>query len=811
METLLQDIRFGFRMLLRNPGFTAVAVLTLALGFGANTAIFSAVDTILLKPLPLHQPDRLLMLWETESALEHAPFAPQDYLDWQARNHTFSGMTLLGWPKNYNLSGAGVPEHATGEGTEANFFSLLGAQPLAGRTFQPGDDRPGANHVAVLSYGFWQRQFGGDRAALGREVRLNGAPYTIVGIMPPAFALPSGTDLWVPLDMTAPAMHVRGNHSYRAIGRLKPGVTVAQARADLSAIARQLEQQFPDTNFKIGAQVVPLHDQLVGRSRALLLVLLGVVGLVLLIGCANVANLLLARASGRRREIAVRQLLGATGGRLARQLLTESALLALVGAGLGLLVAYWALRLLKASPIVPPDLAAPLQLDPVVLAFTLAIALLTGLLFGLAPALQAIHGNPNEDLKSGGRGNSRGGHARLRNLLVIGEIAISLVVLAGAGLLLRSFQQLNTVDVGVQAAQVSTMKLTLADSAYSTTPDKAAFFNRLLDRLHGVPGVESAALTSELPLEGGSNGYVTIDGQPRGRDQGPLVEMSLCSPAYFHTMGIPLLSGRLPTLEDQQQALAAEKTVGPNDPLPDDAVIPAIINHAMAERFWPGKSPLGHRFNKNNVVVGVVGDVREWGLGQAVMPQAYFPIFSMYPHETMSLVVKSPLPAGSIAIAVRQATRTIDPSLAIFRVRSMDEVISESLGTSRFQTVALGIFGSLALLLALVGIYSVMTYAVSQRTQEMGIRMALGASQTDVLRLVLREGGRLTLFGIVAGLAVAPLLTRLLSGLLYDVQPLDPITFGTVAVLLAATSLAATYVPARRATRVDPMVALQAE
>jgi len=460
----------------------------------------------------------------------------------------------------------------------------------------------------------------------------------------------------------------------------------------------------------------------------------------------------------------------------------------------------------------PPGLAAPLQLDPAVLAFTLAIALLTGLLFGLAPALQAIHGNPNEDLKSGGRGNSRGGHARLRNLLVVGEIALSLVVLAGAGLLLRSFERLNMVDVGVQTAQVSTMKLALPDSQYAASADKAAFFNQLLDRLHGVPGVESAALTSELPLEGGSNGYVTIDGQPRGRDQGPLVEMSLVSPAYFHTMGIPLLSGRLPTLEDQQQALAAEKAAGgPDEPLPADSVIPTVINHAMAERFWPGKSPLGHRFNKNNVVVGVVGDVREWGLSQAVMPQAYFPIFSMYPHQAMNLVVKSPLPAGSVATAVRQATRAIDPALAIFRVRSMDDVVSDSLGTSRFQTVALGIFGSLALLLALVGIYSVMTYAVSQRTHEMGIRMALGASETDVLRLVLREGGRLTLFGIVAGLAVSPLLTRLLSGLLYDVTPLDPITFGTVAILLAATSLAATYLPARRATRVDPLVALQAE
>jgi putative ABC transport system permease protein len=821
LEVLWQDLRYALRMLARNPGFAAVAVITLGLGIGANTAIFSVVDAVLVRPLPFREPAQLLWLRETESAPGTYPLTGPDYLDWQAQTQTLQATSLFSWGESYNASGAGEPESADVVRTESNFFSLLGVAPILGRTFVKGED---GNHVAILSYAFWQRHFGGAKDAVGKELDLNGEKYTLVGVMPAWLRAAAGADIYVPMDMSPKNIGPRMQHQYRAIGRMKPGVSVAAARAELKAIAKRLEKQYPDSNSKVGAEVIPLKDVIVGDSRSELLIMLAAVGLVLLIGCANVANLSLVRATGRHREIAVRRATGASRARILRQLLTESVMLSLLGAALGLFLGWGCLRILinaNASPIPRPN---PIGLNGTVLAFTLGVGLLVGILVGLAPALQVSQIQLNLELKSTVQAvlSPSGRRRILRDALVVGEVAISLALLTSAGLLLRSFAKLREVRIGIRPEGVLTAQIVLPPKKYATLEAGQAFCDQLVEGLKGAPGIKAAAVGSKLPLEGGSNGYITVEGSDKSQFDNILVEQNSVSPDYFQVFGIPFLKGRnFSKQDDQQTAATVNKIVamigsGKMQPSPDMGLV-AVINQAMARQFWPNQDPLGKRFKLSGMlpvtVVGIVGDVKEWGIREPVIPEAYYPLaFSLAPPTGgLSVVVNGTVGTGEMLAAIRRQVHALDGSLALFSVRTMQDIISGSMSDASYQSLLLSSFALLALLLTAVGIYGVMAYAVSQRTHEIGIRMALGARPGEILGLVMRGGAQITLAGVVIGIAGALALTRFLANLLFGVQPHDPFTFGAVAVLLAAVALLACYIPARRATKVDPMVALRYE
>jgi putative ABC transport system permease protein len=797
---MLADLRYAFRILCKSPAFTAVSVIALALGIGANTAIFSVVNSVLIRPLPYRDPDRLVRLFETEPQLPLAPLCGADFLDWREQNHSFTGMALFGG-SSANLTGTDQPARILMGNVSPQIFSILGVTPVAGRDFLPEEEQSGRNHVVILSHAFWQQHFGGDRGAVGRTLSLSGETYSIVGVMPRDFQAVPASDLWTPLSVDD-LKKTRGSHSWQVVARLKPGVTVAQSEADLQAIAKHLEQVYPSQNTDIGARAIPMLEQRVGNIRPVLLAMLGAVGFVLLIACANVANLLLARASVRQREMAVRTALGATRWRLIRQLLTESVLLSVTGGAAGLALAYWGVSVLRTTTASNLPRLKELNVDGTVLGFTLLVSVITGILFGLAPALQRGGSKDalNDALKEGGRGSTSMAGKHLRSALVVAELALSLVLLIGSGLMVKSFMRLLSLDLGFDPSRVLTMNISLPSAKYNAPLPRLAFYRELLERVKALPGVEAVAATSKLPLIGGNNGTVVIEGQPKPAHQweGPLVEFSTVTPDYFRAMGIPLKLGRSFTAQDEVK--------GP--PV-------AVINETMARRFWPNESAI-HKGVINGDgsrtdIVGVVGDVRQHGLEREALPEMYFCFGENSNRNTMALAIRAPGDPTPLTGGVRSAVQALDKDQPVYDIRTMEQVFEQNADGRRFQMLLFGIFAAVALVLAAVGIYGVMSYMVTQRSHEIGIRMALGARTSNVLGLVVAQGMKLAACGVVLGLIAALLLAKSLAGLLFGVQPTDPPTMALVSVLLTLVALAASYIPAWRATRVDPVIALRHE
>ncbi|HSE21319.1 MAG TPA: ABC transporter permease [Pyrinomonadaceae bacterium] len=801
------DLRFALRMLLKNPGFTIVAVIALALGIGANTAIFSVVNHVLLRPLPYKDPGRLVMVWEDASKSGYPRDTPSaaNYVDWRDQNQVFEGMAAFS-AESFNLTGAGDPERLEGIRVSANLFPLLGVEPQVGRVFTAAEDQPNSQRVVLLSYGLWQRRFGGDPNIAGKPLTLNGETHLVVGVMPARFQFPtSDNQVWVPIAFTPEEAANREIKFLEVVARLKPGITLEQAQADMSTIASRLAQQYPETNVDIGAAVTSLHEHLVGDIKPALLILLGAVGLVLLIACANVASLLLARAAVRQKEIAVRVALGARRLRLIRQFLTESLLLSTLGGVVGLAVAYIGLVLLRT--FIPEDIlqASEISIDLKVLGFTLFVSVATGVIFGLAPAIQALRFKQSETLKEGGRDAPTGGSGkRLRSMLVTAEVAISLVLLIGAGLLINSFVRLRNVDPGFRSDNLLTMRIAMPLSKYLDRPRRIAFYNDLLERVQSLAGVRSVAITSNLPLyRQGNSMSVRIFGRPElPPAQQPVVVTRIVSPAYFDTMTIPVLSGRKFTERDV-----------------DTTPKVALISETMARTFWPGEDPVGKRFGIGEIesdqswinIIGVVKDVRQFELTADPKPQAYLPYLQFGFFEPRDLVVKTDVDPASLAATVRKAVWEIDKDQPVSNTQTMEAILADSIARQRFSMVLLAIFAGVALVLAGVGIYGVMSYSVAQRTHEIGIRMALGAQTAAVLKLALGYGMKLVITGIAIGLVAAFALTRLMSTLLFGVTATDPTTFALISLLLIFVAALASYIPARRATKVDPMIALRYE
>ncbi|HKQ77149.1 MAG TPA: ABC transporter permease [Blastocatellia bacterium] len=801
MAILWQDLRYGLRTLAKNPGFTVVAVFTLALGIGANSAIFSVVNGVLLRPLPLEDPDRLIKIWETFLPSGQGTVSVPNLKDWREQNTVFNGIAAYTF-SSLNLREQDSPERLQGATVTTNFFDVVGVRPRLGRAFQAGDDESGRNRVVLLSHQLWQRNFGGAAKVVGKEISLNGENYTVIGVMPPEFRFPSRlTELWVPLVFPTDQVNNRDNHWMFTLARLKPDIAFEQAREQMVSIAKRLEQQYPDSQAGRSVFLIPLQVETVRNIRPALMALLIAVGFVLLIACANVANLLLARAASRRREIAVRTALGAGRLRLVRQLLTESLMLAATGGALGLALAKWGVEalLVLASNFLPR--ANEVGLDWRVATFTAALSLLTGVFFGLIPALQSSRVDLQSALKEGAGAGGGIQTNWLRSALMVAEVAATLVLLVGAGLLTKSFIRLYETDLGFKAENVLTMSLALPQAKYPDAQAAAGFHQKLVERVASLPGARSASMINYLPLQqAGFNGGVTIEGQgPYEPGRQPLAEFRAISPDYFRTLSIPLISGRFFTAQDQ----------GNSAPV-------VIVNQALAQRYLTGQDPIGKRIrvigNDWRTIVGVVGDVRESGVTRAAMAGVFVPFTqAVYAPltQTMSLAVRADAEPSALISAVRNAVREIDPAQPVFNVKTMETVVSDSVSDRRLNMLLLGIFASVALTLAVIGIYSVMSYAVSQHTREIGIRMALGARPIDVLNLVLGQGMGLTLVGVGVGVAGAFGLTRLMATLLYGVRPTDPLTFTVVSALLVIVALLACYVPARRATKVDPLVALR--
>jgi len=819
MWVLLQDLRYGWRMLAKNRGFTAVAVIALALGIGANTAIFSVVNGVLLRPLAYRDPERLMRLRETSPDFSSMAVAYPNFLDWKEQNRSFAVLAAFRW-QDYDVTGGGQPEHLSGKMVSADFFRVLGIHPVLGRDFDR-TDRLGATPVALISGGLWSRRFASNPAALGSQVMLNGQSYTIVGVIPADFQFEGAAEVYTPLaqwdDILARSREM--HPGMNVLGRLKPGVTQAQAQSDMNALAARLAEAYPKSNSKHGVNMAPLASTIVGDVRPTLLVLVGAVGFVLLIACANVANLLLARATGRQKEIAIRSAIGAGRGRVIRQLLTESVLLALAGGIAGLAIARWGTQAVVAA--IPGGLPRMenIGVDGWVLAFTLGVSLVTGILFGLAPAMQVSAGDLHETLKEGTRGSS-GGHRRLRSVLVVSEVAAALVLLAGAGLMLRTIWSLAHINPGFDPSHVLIFSLGMSPANATSSSRILQTFEDTVDRVQSVPGVKAAGVSDLIPLgEGDDEIPFYVNGRPRPTSQGDMswALMYTTSPGYRKAMNIPLLRGRY---------------IEPQDMHRGSHIV--VIDEVMAHTYFPNEDPIGKSIVVADLsgdlgpeittpmrIVGIVGHVRHWGLDSdataRVRSEVYLPI-SQIPDQFMKsiatyihFVVRTGTDPLVAAPAVRGAVLAANNDQPVYGVRTMNAVVADSIADRRFSMLLLGIFAGLALLLAAVGIYGVISYTVAQRTREIGIRMALGARQSDVLKVVVAQGMLPVLAGLAIGLAASFGLTHLMAGMLYGVRAGDPVTFIGVAVLLAAVALIATWIPARRATRVAPVVALRYE
>src|SRR5262245_19775081 len=809
LADVLQDLRYSARILSKKPGFTLITVLTLALGIGANTAIFSVVNAVLIRAFPYKDADRLVIVWETRQG-EQNTVSPANFFDWQEQNSVFEGMagyadtrvTLI------DNSGAGdnTPEEIPAQRTTANLFSVLGVNALLGRTFSPEDGRPGQNNVVVVSYGLWQNRFGGNPQVIGRKVSLGAVEHTVIGVLPPdvkwhvrKFSVTGQiADLWVPVITTA--MKQQRGRFIGVVARLKPNITLPQARAEMGAVAGRLAEQYKQFNSGFGTDVVPLRQQFAGEIRRALLILMGAVGLVLLIACANVANLMLARAAARQKEIAVRTAMGASRGRIVRQLLTESLLLSLMGGVVGLLLAWWGTAALVS--LSPPELGnfQNVEISAPVLGFTFVVAMLTGIIFGLVPAFDASNINLNDTLKEAGRslaGSMRS--RRLRNALVVAEIALALVLLLGAGLLVRSFLRLQGVDTGYNARNVLTMRVTLPRARYDQDSKIVSFFTQAIERIQTLPGVEAAGAINHTPFLGlGTQEGFSIEGRPKPAPGQPQYTTGICvtDDNFFRTLQIPLIRGRLFTVQEVRE----KRNV-------------VVINEALARKYFPNEDPLGQRISSwtvPNEIIGIVGDAKHKDLDKETGPMSYWPIVQ-FPYGYMTFVLRTRGDAAAVAAAARKVIHTLDPQQSVGDVRTLDNLVGNSIAGRRFNTLLLVVFAVVALLLSVGGIYGVMSFAVSQRTHELGVRVALGARSRNVLKLVIGQGMKLALVGVAVGLFAAFGLTRFLQNMLFEVSATDPSMFTAVAAILAAVALLACYLPARRATKVDPLVALRCQ
>ena len=804
METLFQDTRYAIRTMLKSPGFTVVAVLALALGIGANTAIFSVVNAVLLRPLPYKDPDRLVHLHRMQPPIQSAPISRPDYFEWENQQEVFQGIAAFFW-RTYNLTGVDQAEKLAGARVTGSFFSLFGMSPAAGRFLDSSDDRPGGARIAVMGYGLWQRRFGGSPDLIGQTIALNGDTYTVVGIAPAVFQFPRGADIWTPALLSEEK--TKSGYNYlKVVARLKEGVSRSQAEAEMNQIAAGLAEKYPANDTNLTVAITPLLENQIGDIRPVLLILLGAVAFVLLIACANVANLLLARAAARQKEFAIRTALGAGRLRIVRQLLTESVLLALVGGIVGVLLSVWGIHLLAAAAPASIPRVKEISLDKWVLGFTLLISLLTGIIFGLAPALQVSRTDLNETLKEGGRGNAGVSPHRafLRRALVVSEIALSLVLLVSAGLLIESIKHLTQVSPGFDPHGVLTADVSFPRQPSSTKEDDQAparFLTEVEQRIGSLPGVQCIGAISDLPVTGIStvNGDFNVEGRPPyNPGEEPVAEFRLVTPNYFRAIGIPLLKGRALTERDNQNA---PQTI--------------MINQALADRIFGDEDPIGKRLlaldGKPQEIVGIASNARQWGLDRPADPEIYFPFSQINFTSESTLVVRTAGAPARLIDAVRSAVREVSSDAPVFRVKTMMDVMANSTAQQRFNMILMTVFAAVALVMAAIGLYGVISYSVTQRTHEIGIRMALGASTGAVVKLVVGQGMLLASAGVLIGLGAAFALTRLLSSLLFGISPTDPITFAVISLILTGVALAACFVPARRATKVDPMIALRYE
>jgi putative ABC transport system permease protein len=814
MAVLMQNLKFALRRLRKSPGFFFVATGIMALGIGANTAIFSVVHAVLLEPLPFADADRLVQVWHVPPqksfpGMTRFAVSAANFLDWQKQNHVFAQMALYSGAR-YDITGMGKPEAVTASPVSADFFAVLGLPPLYGRTFLPQEDRPGKNHEVVLSYKFWQTHYASDRNAVGKSINFDGEPFTIVGVMGPKMTKPDFAQVWTPLALTDKEASVRGEHHFQAIARLKPGATLSQAQAELNTISERLARTYPDDDKGWGAAVYSLREETVGEVRPALLMMLGAVAFVLLIACANVANLILARTFARRKELAIRSAIGASRSRIVQQLLAESLLIAVSGGLLGLLAAHFGIELLIRFFADKLPRMGDIGLNGPVLGFTFALSIATGILSGLLPAWNMTKGDVNDALKQGlGHTDADTGNSKTRSALVAVEVALSLVLLIGAGLMLRSLWELQTMDPGFDEHNVLTLAVLVNKQQFTDPRQEAAFFNAVLQRVRSLPGVESAGAIDDLPLLGGSSQPVAIEGHPTmALSEQPEVSVRVTTPGYIRAMHIPLLQGREINADDT-----------------NDSAPVVVISKSMAKQFWPNESPIGHHLklsffpDEDREIVGVVGDVKQHGLdNSAGIASLYYPIAqttgssnSPWRSYPLFLAVRTNTPPQTVTTAVTGAVHEVNKDIPVDNVMTLEDFVGETLTQHSFNMQLLAIFGLLALVLCAIGIYSVLAYSVKRRMREIGLRIAFGATLRDVARLVVVQGMKPTLAGIGIGLIAALGLGRIVSSLIYGVSSRDLVTFAAVTMLLIVVSFAASLIPAIRATRVDPLAVLRDE